>query len=113
MVAGTGGYPLTSVEIYNLASGIWRSAPNIRFSTYQSSTLSYGNSFALVGGGSDDVNAWTYDESNGVWYGLTDRMEARQYSAVIPVNEDMFYNCQVGIGEFDCFIDVQCHPPDK
>ena len=50
---------------------------NFNFRPYYSSTFSYGNSFALVGGWymGVGVNAWTYDESNGVWYGLTDRIE--------------------------------------
>ena len=91
------------VEIYNLANGIWRSAPSINFNPYYSSIFSYGNSFALVGGWymGDGVSAWTYDESNGVWYGLTDRMEgfSSGMPAIIPVNEDMFHSCQ---GEFAC-----------
>ena len=72
---GTGDPNGASVEIYNMSSGIWRSAHSISFTPLYSSTLSYGNSFALVGGWymGDGVNAWTYDESNGVWYGLTEQ----------------------------------------
>ena len=106
------------VEIYNLASGIWRSARTINFKPMYSSTFSYGNSFALVGGWymGEDVNVWTYDESNGIWYGLTNRIEGTSsktgLSTVIPVNEDMFNSCQCGTNEFSCVTDGQCHPQD-
>ena len=110
--------PSEIVEVYNLASGEWRSAPTINFMPYYSSTFSYGNSFALVGGWymGDGVNAWTYDESNGVWYGLTDRIEGTEsrtgLSAVIPINGNMLYSCQCGTNEFACLTDGQCYPQD-
>ena len=91
--------PSEIIEVYNLASGVWRSETPINFWPVYSSKLSFGNSFALVGGWNmgEGVNAWTFDESSGVWYGLTDRIEGTStrtgLSAVIPVDESMFDSC--------------------
>ena len=84
--------PVSTVTVYNTASGEWRDGPDLPLPAYEMAYLPFGDSFVLVGGLTDDRDMdeiFGYDPQQGEWFQFSESLSERKRSvAAFSVGEE-------------------------